>query len=78
MKIVECLKSDKEIQELKKQLHELTGQSLGFSYDCYFGIDDYKEHLRECVKEGRIIIRPQDEHSMHRFDSIFKSDTTSR
>ena len=72
MKIMERLKADKEIQELKKQLYELTGRSLGFNYDCYMSIDEYKDHLRECVKEGKIIIRPKDERAMHRFDSILK------
>lgn len=72
MKIVERLREDKEIQELKKQLYELTGRSLSFNYDCYLGVDEYKEHLRECVKEGKIIVRPQDEQALHRFDSVFK------
>jgi len=72
VKIVERLNADEEIQKLKKQLHEMTGQSLGFNYDCYSSIDEYKEHLRECVKEGKIIIRPKDEQAMHRFDSAFK------
>ena len=73
MKIVERINADKEIQDLKKQLFHLTGKHLGFNYDCYFGIEDYREHLRECVKAGKIIIRPQDEKAMHRFDSIFKT-----
>lgn len=72
MKIIERLNADKEIQELKKLLYEATGRRLPFNYDCYLSIDEYKEHLRECVKAGRIIVRPQDERAMHRFDSIFK------
>ena len=56
--------------QLKKELKEKTGQSLGFNYDCYTGIEDYKEHLRECAKEGKIIIRPQDEAARNRFSTV--------
>lgn len=72
MKILERIKADDEIQMLRKSLYELTGQSLGFNYDCYLSIDEYKEHLRECVEAGEIIIRPKDEKAMHRFDAILK------
>lgn len=72
MKIVERLNSDEEIQELKKQLYEATGERLPFNYDCYLGVDDYKEHLRKCVDAGSIITRSQDEQAIHRFESIIK------
>lgn len=72
MKIVERLKLDEEIQELKKQLYEATGERLPFNYDCYLGIDDYKEHLRKCVDAGGVIARPQDEQALRRFESIIK------
>ena len=52
MKILNMIAADEEISQLKKELKEKTGQSLGFNYDCYTGIEDYKEHLRECAKEG--------------------------
>ena len=70
MKILNMIATDEEISQLKKELKEKTGQSLGFNYDCYTGIEDYKEHLRECVKEGKIITRPQDEEARNRFASV--------
>lgn len=68
MRIVEILNTDEEIMELKKQLYELTGKNLPFNYDCYLGIEDYKEHLRQCAKAGKIIVRPQDERVARRFE----------
>lgn len=72
MRIAEQLNADIEIKELKEQIYNITGQNLDFNYDCYLGIDDYKEHLQECVKAGKIIIRSQDETVAHRFDSVFR------
>ena len=46
MKILNMIAADEEISQLKKELKEKTGQSLGFNYDCYTGIEDYKEHLQ--------------------------------
>ena len=65
MKILNMIAADEEISQLKKELKEKTGQSLGFT-----GIEDYKEHLRECAKEGKIIIRPQDEAARNRFSTV--------
>ena len=70
MKILNMIAADEEISQLKKELKKKTGQSLGFNYDCYTGIEDYKEHLRECAKEGKIIIRPQDEAARNRFSTV--------
>lgn len=72
MKILDRIAADEEISQLKKELEKKTGQSLGFNYDCYTGIEDYKEHLRMCVKEGKIIARPQDEEARNRFASVIK------
>lgn len=72
MRIVERLNADEEIRELRKQLKELTGRSLPFNYDCYGGIDEYKEHLRECVRQRKIVIREKDRQAAHRFDSMFE------
>lgn len=69
MKIVERLNGDEEIQKLRKQLYEITGRFLPFNYDCYLGIEDYREHLRQCVNAGKIITRSQDMHAVHRFGS---------
>ena len=72
MKIIEILKSDKEIQELNTYLSKTIGCKLLYNYDCYSGIEDYKNHLRECVQQGKITERPQDKIARHRFDSIIK------
>ena len=69
MRIVERLNGDEEIQRLRKQLYEITGKSLSFNYDCYLGIEEYKEHLRQCINARKIITRSQDERAAHRFDS---------
>lgn len=77
MKITERLVSDKEIQELKRRLYEITGQNLGFNYDCYLSIDEYKDHLRECVEARKIIVRPKDITTAHRFDVIKRDHNTT-
>lgn len=70
MTILNMIAADEEISQLNKELKEKIGQSLGFNYDCYTGIEDYKEHLRECAKEGKIIIHPQDEAARNRFATV--------
>lgn len=77
MTIIQELGADKEIKELQEKLYETTGQRLLFNFDCYGGIEDYREHLRQCVQAGKIVQRPWDEEVYHRFDGIFTLDTTS-
>ena len=72
MKILDRIAADEEISQLKKELKKKTGQSLGFNNDCYTGIEDYKENLRMCVKEGKIIARPKEEKARNRFASVIK------
>ena len=62
MTILNMIAADEEISQLNKELKEKTGQSLGFNYDCYTGIEDYKE--------GKIIIHPQDEAARNRFATV--------
>ena len=62
MRIVELLLADEGIQTLRKQLYEKTGKHLPFNYDCYMGIDDYKEYLRQCVNAGKIIAHSEMKH----------------
>lgn len=69
MSIIEQLRADTEIQNLKKQLYEMTGKNPEFNYDCYFSIEEYKEHLQECVEAGKIIVKPKDIIAALRFDS---------
>ncbi len=42
MTILNMIAADEEISQFNKELKEKTGQSLGFNYDCYTGINfDY-------------------------------------
>lgn len=51
MKIVEELRKDKEIQQLKKIYKEKFNKNAPpFNYDEYKGIDDYKKKLEELVR----------------------------
>lgn len=78
MTIVDSILADDEIRDLKKQLYDITGERLGFNYDCYLGVEDYKAHLRDCIRAGKIVIRPQEEAAMHRFDAVFQKDKSTR
>lgn len=69
---MEKLKADKEIDELRKQLFEKTGKMICFNYECYLSIEEYKEHLRECVKAGKLITRLKDKEVRCRFNSVLK------
>ena len=51
MKIVEELRKDKEIQQLKNDYKKKYNKNAPpFNYDQYKGIDDYKIKLKELVK----------------------------
>lgn len=78
MTILQEIRADKEIQELQEKLYEATGEKLLFNLDCYFGVEDFKEHLKQCVEKGKIFLRPCDRQAYHRFDRINKdTDTTT-
>lgn len=72
MRIIETLLKDEELQALREQLYDVTGQYLGFNHDCYSGFEEYKEHLRACVEAGKIISRPKDEIIEKRFDALWE------
>lgn len=42
---------DEEVQNLKKQYHKVTGEWLGFHWDCFGSIDEYKDYMRKIIKE---------------------------
>lgn len=48
--LIQKLKED-EVQELKKRYHEITGEWLPFHWDCFGSIDEYKEHMRNVIRE---------------------------
>jgi hypothetical protein len=50
MTIVDRIKNDKEIQELKKIHIEKYGKNLPYNYDQYNNLEDYKKKLREKCK----------------------------
>lgn len=51
--IVEMLKKDKEIQQLKQQYFELFGVHRPFSIWEDGGIEEYKERLKRSIKEKK-------------------------
>lgn len=51
MKIVEELRKDQEVQQLKEDYRKKYGKNAPpYNYDQYKGIDDYKKKLKELVK----------------------------
>lgn len=53
MKIVEMIRKDKEIQQLKAAYEEKYHKyAPPYNYDEYAGIDDYKDKLRKLVEES--------------------------
>ena len=51
MKIVEEIRNDKEIQQLKREYKEKHNKNAPpFNYDQYASIEDYKNKLRKMVK----------------------------
>lgn len=69
--IMEILRDDEEIQQLRKQVREQTGEWVPFNYDTFAGIDHYKEYLRKCADAGEIVTDPIVEKGIHRFDGMF-------
>ncbi len=53
MKILEVIRNDPEIQQLKKKWKETFIQSFPlWSHDQFMGIDDYKQQIREALELG--------------------------
>ena len=49
-RLIQKLK-DEEVQKLRKQYHDITGEWLGFHWDCFGSIDEYKDYMRKVIKE---------------------------
>lgn len=49
--LFDLLKNDSEIQELKEKCHEITGKWIPIHYDCFGTIEEYKEYMRNIIKE---------------------------
>ena len=49
--LIDILRNDKEVQALRERYHEITGEWLGFHWDCFGSINEYKEYMRNRIKE---------------------------
>ena len=52
IKLIERLRKDQEVQELKKRFHELTGKWPPYDWENYLSIDEYKEDMRRIIREN--------------------------
>lgn len=50
MTFLEELKSE-EVQSLKKRYHELYGVWIGYHWNDYGSVEEYKEHMRKKIAE---------------------------
>lgn len=49
--LIQKLRNDPEIQELKKRCHDLTGRWIPYHWDCFKDFEDYKDYMRKVIKE---------------------------
>lgn len=49
--LIRKLRHDQEIRKLKEKCHELTGKWIPYHWDCFKGLDYYKEHMRKIIQE---------------------------
>lgn len=49
--LIQKIRNDPEIRELKEKCHELTGRWIPYHWDCFKDLDDYKEHMRKIIQE---------------------------
>lgn len=50
--LIQKIRQDPEIRELKEKCHELTGEWIPYHWDCFASLDDYKVRMREIIKEN--------------------------
>lgn len=50
--LIQKIRQDPEIRELKEKCHELTGEWIHYHWDCFASLDDYKARMREIIKEN--------------------------
>ena len=48
--LIQKIRNDPEIRELKEKCHELTGRWIPYHWDCFKDLDDYKEHMRKIIE----------------------------
>lgn len=49
--LIRKLRDDKEVQSLRKQYHEITGEWLSFHWDCFGSIEEYKAYMKKTIQE---------------------------
>lgn len=53
IKMMEYLRNDAELQQLRKEWKEKFTRSFpGWNYDCYGGVDDYKQRIKMALEVG--------------------------
>lgn len=52
-KMLECLRNDEELRQLREAWGKRFEQPFPpWNYDCYRGIDDYKQKIKEALESG--------------------------
>lgn len=51
--LLKALRDDKEIQALRKQCHEVTGEWVSYHWECFKNFEEYKEYMRKKIEEKR-------------------------
>ncbi len=51
MSLIDVLRDDPEISFLRKRCYEVTGKWIPYHWDCFKGLDDYKEHMRKVIED---------------------------
>lgn len=54
MGIMEKLNSDKEIVSLRNEFFKLYGYGCPWHFECFLGIEDYRQYLKDKVQEARL------------------------
>lgn len=49
--LIRMLREDTEIQELKKACYDITGKWIPYHWECFASIEEYKEYMRQVIKE---------------------------
>ncbi len=53
MKLMECLRTDEELKSFRKEWKTKFNEPFPpYNYDCYSGIDDYKEKIKTALELG--------------------------
>ena len=73
MKIVEVIKNDEEIQQLRQEWKEKFVDAFPlWNYDCFGGLDDYKRRIKRAlvVSDSKNICETCSSKACKRFSSV--------